>query len=225
MIRETGWPAPGLLNLDGLSYRTINITEMSGVGKELAGQRLGWLKRQYEGGCPKQGAFRPQPFEQLARIFRGHGHDYAATIVSIEKRELQRKYADRGFARLLHTILKITSDYGYSPARALAWFAAWVIAGAGFVNHGLTRGLYEPAGGGAHSSHIEPFVYAFDLATPIIDFGQASAYRLAPACAEIGAFTLCNWREVLEASYSTLGFVLFSILVLTFSGVLRREGD
>ena len=69
--------------------------------------------------------------------------------------------------------------------------------------------------------HIEPISYAFDLATPIIDFGQASAYRLKPFCFDFGQPALCGALEFLEISYSTVGFVLFSILVLTLSGVMR----
>ena len=219
---KTGWPAPGLLDLDGLVYRAIKTPV---DGDELGGQRLGWLKRQYNNGEPDRGAFRPQPFEQLAKVLREQGHDYAATKISIEKRELQRKYADRGFARLVHTILKITSDYGFSPARALVWFSLWVGLGAVFTKLGLNNGLYERASlDSPETSHLEPIVYAFDLATPIIDFGQASAYRLIPSCVDFMGVTACNWREVLEVGYSTIGFVLFSILVLTFSGVLRRDG-
>lgn len=222
----TGWPRAGRLDLDGLVYRSITAPADNVEGGALAARRMIWLKRQYEGGEPKHGEFRPQPFEHLAKILHSQGHDYAATKISIEKRELQRKYADRGFARFIHTILKLTSDYGYSPARALAWFAGWVGAGAGFTKLGLGADLYERTSTDSPNAlHIEPFVYAFDLATPIIDFGQASAYRLKPACTEIGNFVLCNWHEVLEVGYSTVGFVLFSILVLTLSGVLRREGE
>ncbi len=218
------WPAPGLVNLDGLTYRYVATGPASGSGETLAKSRLDWLKRQYAHGEPRKGRFSPQPFEQLARVLREQGQDYAATRVAVEKRELQRKYADRGFARFVHTILKVTSDYGYSPARALAWFAAWVLAGAGFVRHGVVTGLYERASTDQpENSHIEPFVYAFDLSTPIIDFGQASAYRIMPSCAALGPIEFCNWRELLETGYSTAGFILFSILVLTLSGVLRRE--
>ena len=222
---ETAWPRNGLANFDGLTYRTIKLPADQGKGKELAESRIVWLKRQYEHGAPKHGQFRPQPFEQLARVLRNQGHDYAATKIAVEKRELQRKYADRGFARLVHTVLKWTSDYGYSPARALACFAVWVGIGAGFVKHALVNDLYERASTDSPEAlHIEPFAYAFDLSTPIIDFGQASAYRLKPACHEIERFVTCNGREVLELGYSVIGFVIFSILVLTFSGVLRREG-
>ena len=223
---ESGWPEAGLLDLDGLTYRAIKIPAKGGLGTELADKRVAWLKRQYKNGRPEQGEFRPQPFGHLAKVLRGQGHDYAAMKVSIEKRELQRKYADRGIARLIHTGLKVTSDYGYSPARALIWFVAWVTLGAIVAKLGLSAGIYEPANVDQPViSHLEPISYAFDLSTPIIDFGQASAYRLKPACSKILGMTFCGIRELLEVAYSTIGFILFSILVLTFSGVLSRERE
>lgn len=223
---ETGWPEEGLLDLDGLTYRAIKIPGKGGLGTELSDSRIAWLKRQYKNGTPEQGEFRPQPFEQLAKVFHGQGYDYAATQISIEKRELQRKYADRGIARLLHTALKITSDYGYSPARSLIWFVAWVALGALIAKLGLGADIYERANVDQPGvSHLEPISYAFDLAIPIVDFGQASAYRLKPTCANFLGLTFCGTRELLEVAYSTIGFILFSILVLTFSGVLSRERE
>lgn len=223
---ETGWPREGLLDLDGLTYRAIKIPGKGGLGTELSDSRIAWLKRQYDNSTPEQGEFRPQPFEQLAKVFRGQGYDYAAMQVSIEKRELQRKYADRGIARLIHTGLKITSDYGYSPARALIWFVAWVALGALIAKVGLEADIYERANVDQPGvSHLEPISYAFDLAVPIVDFGQASAYRLKPTCSQFLGLSFCGIRELMEVAYSTIGFILFSILVLTFSGVLRRERE
>ena len=218
---ETGWPGAGLLNIDGLTYRAIRADPEGGRETSLVVKRIAWLKRQYENGIPGRNEFRPQPFEQLSNVLRGQGHAYAATKIAIEKRELQRRCADRGFARLMHTILKITSDYGYSPARALAWFAGWITFGGVIAKAALNRGLYEPVADQTEPMHIEPISYAFDLATPIIDFGQASAYRLKPFCFDFGQPALCGALEFLEISSSTVGFVLFSILVLTLSGVMR----
>jgi|GEM_PF-5036570 len=223
---KTGWPGEGLLDLDGLTYRAIKIPGKGGLGTELSDTRIAWLKRQYPSSTPEQGEFRPQPFEQLSKVFRGQGYDYAAMQISIEKRELQRKYADRGIARLIHTGLKITSDYGYSPARALIWFVAWVALGALIAKIGLNADIYERANVDQPGiSHLEPISYAFDLAVPIVDFGQASAYRLKPTCARFLGLSFCGIRELMEVAYSTIGFILFSILVLTFSGILSRERE
>lgn len=219
-----GWPAPGLLNLDGLVYRAVRADLGGARDRSLTVMRIAWLKRQYAGGAPGRYEFRPQPFEQLASVLRAQGYEYAATQVAIEKREMQRKSADRGFARFLHTILKITSDYGYSPARALLWFACWVAVGAVMARLALERGMIEWISTDVPEAlHVEPIAYAFDLATPIIDFGQASAYRLKPQCFETFAGNLCGALELAEVGYSTFGFILFSILVLTLTGVLRRE--
>lgn len=218
------WPEPGLLNLDGLVYRAVRAELGGARDKSLVATRIAWLKRQYPGGAPGRNEFRPQPFEQLTSVLRAQGHEYAATQVAIEKREMQRKSADRGFARFLHTVLKITSDYGYSPARALFWFSSWVAAGAIMARLALERGMIEWISTDTPEAlHVEPVAYAFDLATPIIDFGQASAYRLKPQCFETPVWPLCGALELAEVAYSTLGFVLFSILVLTLTGVLRRE--
>lgn len=82
------WPeAVGSLSLNGFTYRSID-----GPGVVDAETRLKWLALD-----DVSGGFRPQPYQQLAKVLREMGHDEDARRVMVEKERLQR--ADR-LARL-----------------------------------------------------------------------------------------------------------------------------
>ncbi|MEM9169394.1 MAG: pentapeptide repeat-containing protein [Pseudomonadota bacterium] len=249
----TGWPERVLF--DRFTYRALRVADVDPdpvlVGRfvlpapkrEPFERRRLWLMREYADnpdGQPKKGQFRPQPFEQLAKVLREQGYNYAATRIAVEKRNLERRCADRGVVRLLSWIVGVTSEYGYSPARALACFFGYVMFGGLTVltfDAGASPSIVEgrftqavaPSG-----ENFEPFVYALDLATPLVDFGQASSYRLKPFCPAgwpalpllpepIKERAWCGVAEWAQALYSIVGYVLFSILVLTLTGVLRRD--
>ncbi|HNS87547.1 MAG TPA: hypothetical protein PKH09_11660, partial [Parvularculaceae bacterium] len=251
---ETGWPAAGRLILDNLTYGAISARAASDgeSEKDLAKTRIAWLRRQYAPanagrlrerfhrlipwlrwraglGTPPRGKFSPQPFEQMEKALRAAGHDYAATRIAVERREWHRRCVDRGLDQFLNGVLKWTSDYGYSPFRAALWYALWVALGAWRIRERLTDNGFEIADEGMSTHgdlHLEPVAYAIDLTIPIVDFGQASAFRPVPGCAEFfGSQLFCQWRDLAEVGYSLVGFTFFSILVLTLTGVIRSDAE
>jgi len=78
---QTGWPAPGFLELDGLVYERIHHV---GSG-DLAAKRIRWLRRQFPDEVPSATTFRPQPYEQLSRVLRQHGLTREANAIAVEK--------------------------------------------------------------------------------------------------------------------------------------------
>ena len=79
---EASWPKPGNLLLNRCLYNALIGGPMD------ARRRLAWLARQ----SPERWGedFWPQPYEQLAYVFREMGHDEDARTVLVEKERLQR---------------------------------------------------------------------------------------------------------------------------------------
>jgi hypothetical protein len=130
-------------------------------------QRLTWLKDDLDG-------YVPQPYEQLAAVYRRLGHDVDARTVLLVKQRRQRRQRPRlpWHARAWGWLQDVTVGYGYRPVRAALWFLILLITGAVvFTLNNPPRA--EPGKGPAFNA----FVYALDLLFPLIDFGQEKAYQ------------------------------------------------
>ncbi len=231
---ETGWPAHGYLDLDGLSYTHLRTRS----GGDIATVRLKWLRRQYEKGKPRTDTFRPQPFEELARMLRMHGRAEEADHVAIEKirMRLAAKVGEKR-ARYLPHLLMVLSHHGYSSSRALFSFIVFILLGTAFYAIALW-GFDQPflpvelAPVPTHYAIFSNWIvsdhdqgcpglalpqYALDVALPVVDLGQSSLCRFAPQ-----GGVLWIW-QALHALYAIFGAALSAIVVLTFTGVLRRD--
>jgi adhesin HecA-like repeat protein len=146
---------PRWLVLDGATYQTLRPA----LRPE---RRLAWLAR----GGPE---YLPQPYEQLARLYRGYGDDKSARTVHLAQyRHLRGTMSWPG--RLWGWLQDVVVGYGYQPARAALWLVAMLVVGTVFF--GVDRP--HPVGTGAPA--FNPFLYALDVLIPIIDLGQQSAY-------------------------------------------------
>ncbi|MEM9098985.1 MAG: hypothetical protein AAGC79_10720 [Pseudomonadota bacterium] len=142
------WPAPGKLVLDGFTYKRF-----AGDAPTNAAMRMTWLERQSESDLTVD--FRPQPFEQVAKVLREMGHAEDARRILIRKAQKERR-ADllQARARLgpwfesvrgLSTsawawagmylrwvrsgLFGIVSGYGYRPMNSLLWAALFMAFG------------------------------------------------------------------------------------------------
>ncbi len=124
----SAWPKPGDLLLNRCIY--------SGFidGPADARTRLDWLSRQDPGRWGED--FWPQPYEQLAAVFRDMGHAEDARAVLVEKERLQRrarrKRAGNGVLRATLAakdgLLGVTLGYGRQPLLAFLWLAlVWFV--------------------------------------------------------------------------------------------------
>ncbi|SNT45547.1 hypothetical protein SAMN05216276_104521 [Streptosporangium subroseum] len=127
-------------------------------------QRLTWLKDDLDG-------YVPQPYEQLAAVYRRLGHDVDARTVLLVKQRRQRTKLP-WHARAWGWLQDITVGYGYRPIRAGLWFLILLITGA--VVFTLNNPPRAELGKGPT---FNAFVYALDLLFPLIDFGQEKAYQ------------------------------------------------
>lgn len=149
------WPAS--LILDGTVYDMLRPTLP-------AAERLPWLMRDPEG-------FKPQPYEQLADVYRRHGRDAdARTVLVAKQRNLRPTLAFP--ARLWSLLQDAGVGYGYRPLRAV-WLLVCLLA-AGSALFGTWRP--EPVGGGPYP-RFQPVIYTLDLLLPLVDLGQERAYE------------------------------------------------
>ncbi|MEX2518899.1 MAG: hypothetical protein WD969_06165 [Paracoccaceae bacterium] len=136
------WPASGRLHLDGFTFDRI-----SGAFIDVP-RRLAWLEK----GTRWQGAFFPQPYTQLAKVYREMGHERSARRVLMERENLVRREGRKDarkrpaagfgprigwvFRLLFHPLLwlwdralRFFAGYGYAPGRSVfALLALFVIA-------------------------------------------------------------------------------------------------
>jgi len=106
---EGSWPQRGRLRIDGLEYEGFagDRTPMD------ARRRLEWLRRQLPD-------FRPQPYDQLAQVFRRMGLEAEAVEVMIAKQEDLIRYGKLSrWSKLTRRVLGITIGHGYRSGRAL----------------------------------------------------------------------------------------------------------
>ncbi|MDX1516839.1 MAG: hypothetical protein R3288_08370 [Woeseiaceae bacterium] len=231
---ETGWPAHGFLDLDGATY--VRSTHVE--GGDLVTKRLAWLRRQFPDGVPNAECFRPQPYEELARVLRNHGQTQEASAVAVEKIRMRlAARIDHPWRRVFPRTLMLISKHGYSTSRAVGSFIVFVLLGGamyatavfGFdqpfvpvenppepVTYTLAFGLAETTVEQGCPG-LDVIHYALDAALPVIDVGQDLRCRFTPTGAWRGVWLL------LHSVFVIIGAALSAIVVLTVTGVLRQD--
>jgi hypothetical protein len=133
--------------LDGFGYDAL------GQGGELRA-RLRWLARDVDG-------YRPQPYEQLAGMYRRRGDDDDARRVLLA-RERRRRAGRPWPARLLGHVLDGLVGYGYRPWRAAGWLLLALAVGT--VTFAAVPPVPDTVG---TARRLDPLVYTVDLLLPI----------------------------------------------------------
>ncbi len=175
------WPAPGNLNLDGFVYESIVDGPMDSAA------RLGWLALQPPG-------YKPQPYQQLAKVLAADGNDSGATDVLIAQREAQRRFGNLSrIERAWNLVLQVTIGYGFRPLRALWWIAAFVLLGTLLFGAGYRLRIVTPTEADAYRDFVEtgnapayypPFnalVYSLENFLPVVELHQGEYWRPNPS--------------------------------------------
>ena len=164
------WPKvdQGMILLDGFRYRHLLDPHRD--------FRLEWLRRQPDDHL--NGEFRPQPWEQLAKVYRESGHPEEARGILVAKqnqfspvlwrrifpqlavwwRETSRpqwrqslRVGRATLAYLWHQFLHWTVAYGYRPLRASVYLLLIWLAGAWFFLLADSSGLMAPTQAAANA--------------------------------------------------------------------------
>jgi biotin operon repressor len=198
--KKDTWPRA--LNLQGFVYDAINVSNVTPK------QRLDWLHLQDDG-------YRPQPYEQLASVYRRAGHARAARTVAIAKQRARRARAKPWWVRTLSLawsfVLRWTIGYGYRPALVLPYLAGLFVIGWVVFDHAYPANIVSAAKSGSPQPEFHPARYTLDLLLPVASLRQREAF-LPHGYAAWWAFGLM-----------IAGWLLAAIVVAGLAGVFKRD--
>ena len=216
------------VELDGFTYERI-----AGAGTCNAKFRKEWLQRQPPKHLGED--FRPQPYEQLAKVLRATGFREEADEIAIAKRRCLRKAAPWLVLRVLNLVfMDLFLGYGYRLRQAI--FLLFAI-GAGFGLYyqvQVADGGIVPADSKTRSTYLRcvedygnragcarkneyrsfnPWLYSANIMIPLIDFGMKSSWQPAPDRNDV---------YFLQTVEIALGWFC-GLLVTAVMGFMRRE--
>jgi len=183
---------PGTTILDGFKYERLQPEPEVSVA-----QRLDMLRRGMRG-------YLPQPYEQLASVYRAAGQEQEARRVALAKQRARRgKLSLPG--RVWGVILEATVGYGYCTWLAGLWLLGLTLAGTlAFASGHATPIVDRPP-------PMRNIVYTLDLLLPIADLGQERSWRFE------GTLQWLGWTYVIA------GWVLTTAVVAGVTRALNRS--
>jgi len=196
---------PDFLELDGFTYDrlggfvgspvecfTLESVVINAYEREISSFKK-WLE--------KQERYSPQPYEQLAAVFRKAGHKDKADDLLYTAKNRELLEAAGSFNRLGLFLLKVFIGYGYRIHYALYWCF-------GFVAVGVI--VLRVSGQGR--AHGMPFgvAYSLDMLLPIIRLRERH-YVL----------DLTGWVRYYFYFHKLMGYVLGSFLIAGLSGLTK----
>jgi hypothetical protein len=164
--------------------------------------RLDWLARDPRG-------YAPQPYEQLAAVYRKAGRDEDARRISIAKQRARRRTLGLP-SRLWNLLLDVLVGYGYRTWLAGVWLLALWAVGTLVFAIAYPHQLMLARTGVPHPA-FQPAVYALDVLLPVVDLNQQANW--IPE----GAARWFAWAAILA------GWVLTTAILATLSGILKRD--
>ena len=164
----------------------------------------------------------PDPYEQLASCYLSSGDADLAREAQISKNWASLR-GSRLDHRIVGGILGVLVGFGYRKWPAgLLLLGAILLAALGFWRLNET-GAMTPANPPQGSTEcgsdypcFNPLVYGADVVLPVIDFGQDGSWY-PDSTARYGAL-----GEALRWTFIAIGWVLASIFVVAFTGLVSR---
>lgn len=217
---------PNQLVLDGFTYNRLGGLEGDGAS-DLTRRDVGWFKK----WLAKQQPYSPQPYEQLAGVFRKAGQKQKAEDILYESKERERAEVPSWLDWLSLTLLKIFIGYGY---RTISCIILWVLVFTGIGTImlsiskdnpfnsvlGNTRAVipqrlynYFPRSLASCVENYLPLIaYSFDRFLPIIRLRESYYTRTE----------LQGWLAYYFYFHQLMGFVLASLLIASITGLTTK---
>ena len=189
---------PGMLNLEGFSFDTLDID--STLVDPPAARMLELINSER---CP----FSPQPYLELEKFLRAHGNVQKADEVYIDMRRRQRarlSWINRPWDLLLDVML----GYGKEAWRTVVCAAIIVILGA-FV---FVPGRMQWKNPKETQTRYNRFWYSLDEFAPVIDLGEARNW---------GAIQDQRWTRYYGRFHKIAGWILLPLVVGAITGIVK----
>jgi hypothetical protein len=189
------WPAQ--LSLRGFAYNALFEQKRVTVR-----QRLKWLARDPHG-------YAPQPYEQLAAVYRHAGRDQEAREVAIGKQRARRSTLSWP-GKLWSLLMGALVGHGYRTWLAGVWLS--ILVGLGWWIFDLAYPKYlvalKPPG---QRPLFHGGLYALDLLLPIGDL----SYQ--------GAWVARGWARWCWLAWILAGWILTTAVVAALTGLTKRD--
>ncbi len=207
------WPLADSVWLDGFEYEAFGIDS-----PRTAKERLDWLALQPEK------PFHPQPYEQLAKVFRQMGREVEARKVLIAKQDARRKHGELSrTSNVWLWFLGKTIRYGYEPWRVMWFMVVMILIGWGVFWGADTLTVMElTKKEGAPVPAFNPFIYSLEVFVPLVDLHQ-ERYYLPNTEGTCGAWSCVAWFRAYFWLHIILGWVSSTLLVAALTGLVRKE--
>jgi uncharacterized protein YjbI with pentapeptide repeats len=192
---------PDQLQLDGFTYDRLGRSEY-GSSRGMMDRDIGWYIDKPHGWLERSRSHSPQPYTQLAKVFRAAGEPAKADRILYASRERARRSA-KSWRWLGLSLLKITIGYGLG-ARYF-WALAWVI-GATAVGAILLLFTGQPPDGLAAKA-----AYSLDQLLPIVEFEKS-----------FGELALQGLVKYYFYAIKLVGWVLTSFLIAGLAGLTQE---
>jgi cytoskeletal protein CcmA (bactofilin family) len=220
---QSNWPKAGQLYLDGFQYESFagETTPMSAI------ERIEWLRLQ-----PEE-SFRPQPYEQLAKVFRRLGRESDVRRVLIAKQDAFRKQSNLyPLTKIWKWLFKKTVDYGYRPWLAFVYILFFVLVGWGIFHWANSQEIMRSKldiskkMGYVKNPQFAPLAYSIDVFLPIVNLHQEREWLpdvTKPSNKELWGKPWGYWIRFYFWLHIILGWVLSTLAVASLAGLVRKE--
>jgi hypothetical protein len=193
---ETTWPTT--LILRGFVYDSLYEDTKISVAA-----RLRWLDRDSAG-------YAPQPYEQLAAVYRRAGRDDDARKVAIAKQRRRRDTLNWP-GKLWSGLLRWTVGYGYRTWQAGLWLLGLLAVGATVFAWAYPGEMALAKKPGDPLPAFQPWIYSLDVLLPVVNLHQEEFW--IPQ----GVARWWAWFSILA------GWLLTTVVVAAISGLLRKD--
>lgn len=194
MDRTSSWPRDERLWMAGFTYQHAIPKE----GHFNVRERLQWV-------TSATAEYAPEPYEQLAAMYRNSGEDTNARVVLLAKQRRRRETLPL-LGKAWGVLQDWTVAYGYRPGQAAIWMGVLWLTGA------LLFDAHQPPPlKGDEAPQWNAALYTLDLLLPVITFGQDTAWDPG------GGY---QW---VSAAMILLGWILATTVATGATRLLRRQ--
>jgi hypothetical protein len=210
-------------------------------------QRLAWLGIQTRKAARtpqlenRVSSYVPQPYQQLADVYKAMGRDGERRQVLITQQDDLRKYGEMTRAtKTWNWFMSTFAAHGYRPLRSfgltmaiflLSVVCVWIpkhndafVASVAPVTHWKVQGNSMDFTEFPKSSHctseypcLNEWLYTLDAVIPVVDLQQTPYWSFDKS------FTVGWFFQILFALLTVFGWISTSIFVIVISGIVSKE--